>query len=402
MRRFHVGTVGLALSGSALLGLGCQRTTDRQADPITRTYFIAADEVEWDYAPTGINQLTGEPFDSVAAVAVGTGPHRIGHVYRKALYREYSDATFTELKTRPPAWEHLGFLGPLIRAEVGDTIRVVFQNNARFPASLHPHGVFYDKDSEGAPYVDGTGDGDKGDDGVPPGGTHTYVWPVPERAGPGAHDPATILWMYHSHVDEEKDINAGLTGPLLVSRRGTLGADGTPQDVDREFIVAFAEVDENLSWYLEDNYRAYAGSPDEVTIHRASRFGGVDAVATDGANDERAVDDSNFKETMNGFVFAHLPGLTMRVGERVRWYLMSSTNFEFHAPHWHGNTVAIDGMNTDVAGLLPMGMLTAEMTPDNPGTWLFHCHVGPHMRFGMSAVYAVRPAEVEPMARHPR
>jgi hypothetical protein len=28
----------------------------------TRTYYIAADEVDWDYAPSGKNQITGEPF----------------------------------------------------------------------------------------------------------------------------------------------------------------------------------------------------------------------------------------------------------------------------------------------------------------------------------------------------
>ncbi|MGH7572837.1 MAG: multicopper oxidase domain-containing protein [Gemmatimonadota bacterium] len=382
----------------ALFATACDRTSASadSSEPATRTYYIAADEVEWDYAPTGINQLTGEPFDSIAAIAVGNGPHRIGRVYRKALYREYTDDTFTELKPRSPDWEHLGFLGPVIRGEVGDTLRVVFRNNTRFPASVHPHGVFYDKSSEGAPYLDGTGDRDKEDDGVPPGATHAYVWSVPERAGPGDHDLSTILWMYHSSVEEEKDVNSGLAGPMLISRPGTLGPDGKPRDVDREFVVAFAEVDENLSWYLEDNYREHAARPEQVTIVRAGRFGGVDVIASSGSAEER-VDDSNFKETMNGFVFGHLPGLRMQVGERVRWYLMSSTNFEFHSPHWHGNTVSIEGMNTDIAGLLPMEMLTAEMTPDNPGTWLFHCHVGPHQRLGMSAIYTVQPAEVEPL-----
>jgi manganese oxidase len=32
----------------------------------------------------------------------------------------------------------------------------VFRNTCRFPASVHPHGTFYAKDSEGAPYNDGT------------------------------------------------------------------------------------------------------------------------------------------------------------------------------------------------------------------------------------------------------
>ena len=74
----------------------------------------------------------------------------------------------------------------MIRAQVGDTIHVVFRNTCPFPASVHPHGVFYEKDSEGAPYNDGTSGADKADDAVPPGGRHTYVWQVPERAGPGA------------------------------------------------------------------------------------------------------------------------------------------------------------------------------------------------------------------------
>ena len=40
-------------------------------------------------------------------------------------------------------------------------------------------------------------------------------------------------------------------------------------------------------------------------------------------------------------------------------------------------------------GLLPMGMLVADMVPDNPGTWFFHCHVGPHLEAGMQTVYTV-------------
>jgi FtsP/CotA-like multicopper oxidase with cupredoxin domain len=38
-----------------------------------------------------------------------------------------------------------------------------------------------------------------------------------------------------------------------------------------------------------------------------------------------------------------------------------------------------------------MGMLVADMVPDNPGEWLFHCHTGPHLVAGMQAVYSVEP-----------
>ena len=330
-----------------------------------------------------MDKITGKPFDSVANFWVESGPTSIGRVYKKALYHEYTDDTFSERKPRPPEWEHLGFLGPLIRATVGDTIRVVFKNNVHFPASLHPHGVFYDKDSEGAPYIDGTAGADKADDGVTTGATHTYVWPVPERAGPAEGDPSSILWMYHSHVDEVSDVNAGLTGPMIISGRGTTKSDGTPNDVDRELIVAFAEFDENESHYLRENIDTYTGMPDSVRIVTGI-FG--TAVAVPGPT-------KNFMETMNGLSFGHLPGLTMRQGERVRWYIMASTNFEIHAPHWHGNVVTAQHMRTDVAALLPMGMLVADMVPDNPGTWLFHCHVGGHLLAGMQSVYTVEPAD---------
>src|ERR671910_590576 len=175
------------------------------------------------------------------------GSDRIGRVYMKALYREYTDASFTTLKPRPPEWQHLGTLGPVIRAEVGDTIVVHFKNNATFPFTMHPHGVFYEKDSEGAPYADGTSGGDKADDAVPPGGTHTYTWEVPQRAGPGEGDPSSILWMYHSHTDEPADTNAGLIGPIIVGSEGSLNPDGTPVGVDREFVTVFTVFDENAS-----------------------------------------------------------------------------------------------------------------------------------------------------------
>ena len=156
----------------------------------TRTYYIAADEVTWDYVPGGIDVITGKPFRSVGRfqVAGKWSSGRFLTTYVKTLYHEYTDATFKTLKPRPPEWEHLGFLGLLIRAEVGDTIQVIFRNNGKQPYSVHAHGVFYNKDSEGAPYEDGTSGADKADGGVPPGGTHQYTWQVPERAGPASGD----------------------------------------------------------------------------------------------------------------------------------------------------------------------------------------------------------------------
>jgi hephaestin len=220
----------LALASAVLLACASDRVTapasePRTSDPSqsaslrTRTYYIAADLVEWNYAPSGFNQIVDQPFGEAEAIFVNTGPG-IGLRYTKALYREYTDSTFTTLEPIPPEWRHLGFLGPVVRAQVGDTLRVVFRNNADHPYSFHAHGVFYDKDAEGAPYDDGTSGGDKADDAVPPGGTHTYILPVPERAGPGPLDPSSVLWMYHSHIDEPRDANTGLVGPIIITARG--------------------------------------------------------------------------------------------------------------------------------------------------------------------------------------
>jgi hypothetical protein len=53
----------------------------------TRTYYIAADEVKWDFAPTGINQITGKPFNDHDKLYIENTQDRIGKVYLKAQYR---------------------------------------------------------------------------------------------------------------------------------------------------------------------------------------------------------------------------------------------------------------------------------------------------------------------------
>ena len=355
----------------------------RGGDPVTRLYFIAADTVTWDYAPSGMNRAAGRPFTDEEQQYAVAGPRLIGRRVYKAIYREYTDSTFRELKPRGAGWDHLGILGPLVRAVVGDTIRIVFRNNTGLHLSMHPHGVFYQKDSEGAIYHDSTSGADKADDGVPPGGSHTYVWQVPERAGPTEHEGSTAFWMYHSHVEEVRDVNTGLIGAMIVTRRGAANADASPRDVDREVVASLLEFDENHSWYLDRTIRDFAQRPGDVAIGRGP-FGGI------GVNPD--IFGLYFRETINGLSYGHASGLTMRVGERVRWYVMANTNFEIHAPHWHGNVVTINHMRTDVAALLPMGMLVADMEPDAAGTWLFHCHVADHIRMGMVTTYSVAPA----------
>lgn len=357
-------------------------------EPKVRTYYIAADEVEWDYAPGGVNKMMGTKFEGNSKLFTERGPHRIGTVYRKALYREYTDGTFTHLKPRAPEWEHTGILGPILRAEVGDTIKIVFKNNATRPYSMHPHGVFYNKDSEGTPYNDGTSGADKDDDAVPPGKTHVYTWEVPERAGPGPNDPTSIVWLYHSHTNEFKDVESGLVGAMIITRRGMADADGKPKDVDREFVCLFMFFDENSSWYLDHNIQTYTSNPKGVKR--------LEFAPSDDAGNFSPIGSgfvaANGKSSINGYIYGTGPLMTMKKGERVRWYLVSLGEFfSVHAPHWHGNVVLQDGKRTDVVSLMPAQMVTVDMVPDNPGIWMFHCHVDDHMEAGMATLYKVEP-----------
>jgi FtsP/CotA-like multicopper oxidase with cupredoxin domain len=362
-------TIAVLICAAVLLSAHPQSTRRDApaAQGTVRTYYIAADEVSWDYAPRG-RHLTGAP------IVEGDEAGSSSTTFLKAVYREYTDDTFSTLEPRPPEWDHLGILGPLIRAEVGDTVKVVFRNQTNAFYNVHPHGLAYEKDSEGALYNDGTSGADKADDLIGPGKAHTYVWTVPPRAGPGPGDASSILWMYHSHFVEPKDMNTGLLGAIIVSAKGSTRPGGMPADVDREFVTAFAIFDETASAYAESNLRLGGRRP-------------LNLKATDPAFRQLYL-----MYTINGFIEGNLPVPTMKKGERVRWYLLSNSNEEdVHAVHWHGDTVTVMHMRTDAVPLGPMAMAVADMVPDTVGTWLFHCHVNEHFERGMQALFKVLP-----------
>jgi hypothetical protein len=41
-----------------------------------------------------------------------------------------------------------------------------------------------------------------------------------------------ILWPYHSHVNETSDENAGLIGPIIITREDMGNPGGSPKDVN--------------------------------------------------------------------------------------------------------------------------------------------------------------------------
>lgn len=320
---------------SAVLGVLAVTGTLAFADDehgSTRRYFIAAEDVVWNFAPTGQNQIDGgaipEPFAG-------------NTVFTKVRYVEFTDGSFSTPKPQP---EWLGLLGPIIRAVVGDTVVVEFRNNStRGPFGMHPHGFRYTKDNEGAQYLP-AGAGAQ----VPPGGRFTYTWVADKDSGPGPGDPSSLVWWYHSHVDETAETNLGLLGPIVITARGRANPDGTPKGVDREFVTA---------WFIFD---------------------------------EAQGEERGLMHAVNGYIFGNLPGLVMNNGDRVRWYSLGMGNErDLHTPHWHGKTLRYNRRQTDVIELLPGSMTTADMHANNPGTWLLHCHVGDHIENGMQAQYQI-------------
>jgi FtsP/CotA-like multicopper oxidase with cupredoxin domain len=255
-------------------------------------------------------------------------------VYSKLRYVEYTDGHF-EQPIEGPQWQ--GILGPTLRAVEGQTIRVHFRNHTNRPVSMHPHGMHYDPASEGlAP--------------VHPGETFTYTWHVPESAAPGPDDPSSIVWLYHSHVNPVADVYDGLIGSIIVTRKGAerSATDPRPADVDRSFVTHFMVFDEE-----------------------------------EGA-------EGGLMHAINGQIFGNLEGLEAREGDRVRWHLLAlGSEVDLHTAHWHGQTVLEGGKRTDVVELLPASMKTVDMIADNPGQWLYHCHVADHVKAGMSTWWRV-------------
>uniref|UniRef100_A0AAR2L3N1 ferroxidase n=1 Tax=Pygocentrus nattereri TaxID=42514 RepID=A0AAR2L3N1_PYGNA len=309
-----------------------------------------------------------------ASVFLLQGLHRIGHVYKKAMFRQYTDGSYTK-EIPKPAW--LGYLGPVLRAEVGDVIEIHLKNFASRSYSMHPHGVFYKKNSEGALYPDGTSGALKQDDGVPPGGTHTYTWTVKPEYTPTEGDSNCLTWAYHSHVVASRDISSGLIGALLTCKKGVT-------DVDQDFLLMFSVVDENLSWYLEENIQTFCSDPT-----------GVDPNDPD-------FQRSNKMNAINGYVYGNLPGIELCQNRTVSWHLLGMGNeVDVHSAYFHGHTLLMRGHRVDAVSLFPATFLTAEMTPVETGTWLLNCQVNSHIQDGMQALFRVSPCGLQDDSQAP-
>jgi manganese oxidase len=277
----------------------------------TREYWIAAEPVEWNIVPTHRDQMMAQKVKSGKTSFTAYG------------YRSYSAGFASPLgeATVP---------GPLIEAEVGDTVVVHFRNKLKTPVTMHPHGIFYANEMDGAYKGKWTDPGGF----VQTNRTFTYIWE--------AQEGTEGSWLYHDHGPMDPlPVFKGLFGPLVIRKPG----EARP---DREFFLGFHTWDPSITG-LKGNYfcingRAYAGNT---------------------------------------------PTLEAKVGERVAFHVYGVDNF-FHTFHVHGHRwTEPDGRIVDNKTFGPADSFRVEFTEDNPGRWFYHCHVFMHLHQGMNGWYLV-------------
>jgi hephaestin len=362
-----------------------------------REYFIQAEDVVWDYAPQGLDVCDDRQFeDEENTFVLADRPIRdeqeavigysIGSKYLKTRYFQYTDDSFSKRAPSTKLGDHLGVMGPVIRAQVGDEIVVYFRSNSSEPVSLHPHGVTYKKSSEGAPYNDGTSGTDKIDDMLKSGESHVYRWVVSPRAGPGPGEAGdTKLWMYHSHRNEIMDTYAGLFGALLIvsSDAETYNEqDLMPNDDTKEIILHFSVMNEGLSVHMPRNVRRNNNNS-KLSQKRVDDLG---------ANEDFV--ESNLMHSINGFVYCNGPVFTAQVGQLIRVHMYSlGTEVDLHSPVFGNEVMNLStGSSRSSGKLLPGSFFAADVRPMRAGKDELRCNVNDHVLAGMRALFSIQPS----------
>ncbi|XP_032410683.1 coagulation factor VIII isoform X1 [Xiphophorus hellerii] len=350
---------------SEIFGTGAVGPRSGETKP--RNYYIAADEITWDYGIKTPNQF-------IKPREMRRGMRKFLPHYTKVVYRSYVDKDFKQPINRGELEEHLGIIGPVIRTEVNDLLTVTFKNNAKRPYSLHLHGV-YDRNQHVSPAQSSASFGIPGEP-VPPGQTRTYNWKISEKQGPSDPEFNCKTGAYYSTVDKERDLHSGLIGPLVICKSGTLQTYKWQNNLNmqpdiQDFSLLFHTFDETKSWYHEENLLRYCSPPCQANTqdpwyHTSNKFAAI-----------------------NGYVAETLPGLVVAQHQPVRWHLLNvGGDREYHAVHFHGLPFTVHAKQEHRMGvfnLFPGVFGTVEMKPPTVGTWLVECTIGEYQLAGMRA-----------------
>jgi len=229
--------------------------------------------------------------------------------------------------------DNVGIPGPVLRAYPGDTLRIHFRNEDKtykMPHTMHPHGVHYVPDHDGT-YM---GIYSRKSGMVAVGETWTYEWTVGEDS--------IGVWPYHDHGPMEMmSTNLGLFGAIVIRPR-----DEPPPDVEHTIY---------FHMYM----------PSDIKARKAF-------------------------SAINGRAYAgNTPTPTARAGQDVAFNVLTLGN-ELHTFHIHGHRWKdAAGADVDAPDLSPSQGIRVRFREDDPGRWLYHCHVMSHMEAGMVGYYLV-------------
>ena len=233
------------------------------------------------------------------------------------------------------AWAYNGTVpGPMIRVEEGERVRINVKNELPEATSIHWHGIPVPNGMDGVPPFTQSA--------IEPGQSFTYEF----TASPAGS------FMYHSHVETDKQIPLGLYAPFIIDSKA---ASGTPPAVDK--VLMLGEV------RIGADGKTYPAMP-------------------------MAGAEPNYF-TVNGKAFPDTERIEVKRGEVVRLRLENVGQFT-HPMHLHGSffkVVATDGnsvpaavqLTKDTIAVNPGERYDIEFVADNPGTWVLHCHVLHHV-----------------------
>jgi FtsP/CotA-like multicopper oxidase with cupredoxin domain len=208
-------------------------------------------------------------------------------------------------------WAYNGQVpGPILRARVGDTVRVRFANRLPEPTTVHWHGVRLPNGMDGVPGVT--------QPPIAPGGQFIYEFVVQD---------AGTFW-FHPHVRASEQVERGLFGVLIVE-------DREPPPFSREVV-----------WVLDD---WLLGGDGQV----AGEFNARHELAHDGRWGNVI--------TVNGRAQARE---TVATGERIRLRILNVANGRVFSPDlsaFEASVIAFDGLYAD----RPLSTRGLEIAPGN-------------------------------------
>jgi manganese oxidase len=247
-------------------------------------------------------------------------------IFPTVVYRRFTAHWAAPVSNAPrSSADGLDIPGPLIHARVGDQLRVHFKNMDTLRHD--PHSMHF-HGVHYRPSSDGAYlPGFSGPDADVKFG-HSYTYKL------FAGRDSVGVWPYHDHsMSMESSIAGGMFGMLSILGR-------REQAPDREFEVVFSPFGK----FMAVDGRAFVGNT---------------------------------------------PVFRSTVGQLVQWDVMAMGS-DFHTFHVHGHRwVGADDVPRDTQTIGPAESYRFRWREEDPGTWLYHCHVEDHMVRGMIGIYRV-------------